>query len=471
MLNSYFLQGSSSEQSLVQSLINEQLRMYGVEVYYLPRKYLTEKTIIKEVIASRFDDAYPIEAYVENYDGYSESPTLLSKFGIQATNEITLIISQERFSTYISPLIKNETNIKLSTRPKEGDLIYFPLGDRLFEIKYVEHEKPFYQLQKNYVYELKCELFRYEDEFISTGVDNIDDLLEPIDGLDGGTILLGSTQTLTLVGIGVTATAVTGIVNGGIKLITVTNRGGGYTSTPTVGIGSAPSGNITGIATAIMIGGIVVCTDNVNPSAKSVQSVRIINAGVGYTQAPGIKFVGGGGSGAAATSIIENGIVGIITITNSGSGYINPPTITFTGISTVSAASTAVVSATGTISAVYITNAGAGYTVAPTITISAPPLVIATGNFEFNEIVTGSTSGTTARVRSWNSATNTLDVYGVTGTFTVSENIVGSTSGASYPLRSANTSVSNDGYADNNEIEIESDSILNFNEKNPFGQP
>ena len=175
--------------------------------------------------------------------------------------------------------------------------------------------------------------------------------------------------------------------------------------------------------------------------------------------------------GAAATSIIENGIVGIITITNSGSGYINPPTITFTGISTVSAASTAVVSATGTISAVYITNAGAGYTVAPTITISAPPLVIATGNFEFNEIVTGSTSGTTARVRSWNSATNTLDVYGVTGTFTVSENIVGSTSGASYPLRSANTSVSNDGYADNNEIEIESDSILNFNEKNPFGQP
>ena len=77
MLNSYFLQGSSSEQSLVQSLINEQLRMYGVEVYYLPRKYLTEKTIIKEVIASRFDDAYPIEAYVENYDGYSESPTLL----------------------------------------------------------------------------------------------------------------------------------------------------------------------------------------------------------------------------------------------------------------------------------------------------------------------------------------------------------------------------------------------------------
>ena len=102
---------------------------------------------------------------------------MLSKFGIQATNEITLIISKERYETYISPLIKNEQNIKLSSRPKEGDLIYFPLGDRLFEIKYVEHEKPFYQLQKNYVYELRCELFRLGDELIDTGVDNIDDVL------------------------------------------------------------------------------------------------------------------------------------------------------------------------------------------------------------------------------------------------------------------------------------------------------
>jgi len=91
------------------------------------------------------NDAYPIEAYVENVDGYGDNPTLLSKFGIQATNELNLIISKERWENYIQPLIKNETNIKLSTRPKEGDLVYFPLGDRLFEIKYVEHEKPFNQ--------------------------------------------------------------------------------------------------------------------------------------------------------------------------------------------------------------------------------------------------------------------------------------------------------------------------------------
>ena len=150
MLNPFFLQGSNSEQNLVQDLINEQLRMYGVEVYYLPRRYVTEKTIIREVIESQFVDAYPLEAYIENYEGYEGNTTILSKFGIQSSQEISLIISQERFETYITPLIKNKSNIKLSTRPKEGDLIYFPLGDRLFEIKFVEHEKPFYQLQQNF---------------------------------------------------------------------------------------------------------------------------------------------------------------------------------------------------------------------------------------------------------------------------------------------------------------------------------
>ena len=142
VLNPYFQQGSKSEQSLVQSLINEQLKIYGVDVHYMPRKYVTSDSVLREVTASSFEDAYPIEAYVDNFDGYGDNPTLLTKFGIEATNEVTLIISKERFETYISPLMKNESNIKLSTRPKEGDLIYFPLGDRLFEIKYVAPEKP-----------------------------------------------------------------------------------------------------------------------------------------------------------------------------------------------------------------------------------------------------------------------------------------------------------------------------------------
>ena len=467
MLNPFFLQGSKTEQSLIQDLINEQLRMYGVEVYYLPRKYITEKKVIREVIESVFDNAYPIEAYVNNYEGYGDNPTILSKFGIQALNEITLTISRERFKTYISPLIQNQPNIKLSTRPKEGDIVYFPLGDRLFEIKYVEHEKPFYQLQGLYTYELRCELFRYEDEVIDTGVVDIDD---NISGSGEGSVPVGNVQKLTMVGVGVTATAITGIVNGGVRFITVTNRGGGYISIPTVGISSSPSGGKTASAIATMIGGVVVCNDNTNPQAKSVQSVEIINPGYGYTVAPGVRFIGGGGKGATATATIGNGIVGIITVTNSGSGYVNSPAIIFSGISSVSAAATAVVSAAGSITAIRITNAGLGYTQTPTITIGNPSLV-SSGSFIFNEIVTGSQSGVTARVRSWNSITNVLEVSQVNGEFIPGENIVGSASSASHYLRKSDTFAVKDGFTGNDEIEEEAEKIIDFSENNPFGMP
>jgi hypothetical protein len=293
MLNPFFLQGSKSEQGLIQDLINEQLRMYGVEVYYLPRKYITEKTIMREVIESSFDQSYPIEAYVENFDGYGDNTTILSKFGIQALNELTIIISKERFEEYITPLIKDQSNIKLSSRPKEGDIIYFPLGDRLFEIKFVEHEQPFYQLQKNYVYTLKCELFRYEDEVIDTGIDIIDDNI----GGSGGeqdSAQVGIIQKLNMVGTGVTASAITTLVNGGIRFFTVTNRGSGYINSPRVAISSAPGGGVTGIGSATLIGGIVVCTDNANPATKSVQSIEVINPGFGYTIAPKVLIFGDG---------------------------------------------------------------------------------------------------------------------------------------------------------------------------------
>ena len=472
MLNPFFLQGSKTEQSLIQDLINEQLRMYGVEVYYIPRKYITEKTVIREVIESNFDNAYPIEAYVNSYDGYGDNPTLLSKFGIQALNEIVLTISRERFKNYIVPLTKNLQNIKLSSRPKEGDLVYFPLGDRLFEIKYVEHEKPFYQLQGSYTYELRCELFRYEDEIINTGVDEIDDILEPVEGADGEDIYIspGSTRTLRMIGVGNTATAITSIVNGGIRSITVTNRGGGYISIPTVGISSAPSGGLTGIATAVMIGGVVACNDNVNPTAKSVQSVQIVNPGYGYTVAPLIRFIGGNGNGATATATLGDGIVGIITVTNGGSGYSTSPSITFVGISTVSAAATAIINDAGTITAIQITNAGLGYTVSPTISISSPT-VSGVGTFIFNEVVTGSTSGTAARVRSWSSSSGELVVYNVDGTFINGESVVGAASSASYVLRRVDVNMVEDGFSTNDEIETEANSIIDFSETNPFGMP
>ena len=451
--------------------------MYGVEVHYLPRKYMNEKTVIREVVQSVFDDSYPLEAYVDNFDGYAENPTLLSKFGIEQTNEVTLVISRERWETYIQPLLKNESNVKLTTRPKEGDLVYFPLGDRLFEIKYVEHEKPFYQLKKNYVYTLKCELFRYEDEVIDTGVSEIDDTLigDNADGTseDGLSTLLGSSQTLTLVGTGATASAVVGFnTEGSIRLITLSNRGGGYSAIPTIGVSSAPAGKVTGILTATMISGINVCNLNISNNLKSVQSVVITNPGAGYTLAPTLQITGGGGSGAAGTVFIGDGTVGIVTLSDAGSGYTTAPTVTITapvGVGTQATAE-AVVSSAGTITSINIVNAGAGYTSSPTITIGDPSLDNS-GNFKFNEIVTGSITGVKGRVRTWSATTNILEVANVSGMFSIGEDITGNSSGAVHALRVVSEDPPEDGFADNVNIESAADDILDFSEQNPFGIP
>ena len=444
--------------------------MYGVEVYYMPRKYVSEKTVIREVIESEFNESHPIEAYLENFEGYGDQTTILSKFGIQSTQEITLTISKERYENYIEPLIAGKDNIKLSSRPKEGDLIYFPLGDRLFEIKFVEHEKPFYQLQKGYVYTLKCELFRYENEVIDTGVDEIDDAIQGTLGDSDGELLGGDamTTTLKLVGVGTTATASLGyVVDGGIRQISVTNRGGGYTYNPRVAISSSPG--VTGIATAERISGIVACELNANPVAESIQKVFLTNPGSGYTVAPSVRFIGDG-VGAAATASIGNGVIGIVTITGGGSGYTTAtaPAVTFSGVSTVSAAATVRVSSAGTISHIYITNAGLGYTEPPTITLAAPNQT-GVGTFQKNEIVTGSSSGTTARVLNWVASTGSLEIYRADGDFVVGEQIVGAASSASYKLSSS--SFPETGFTANEEIEGEADSIIDFTERNPFGMP
>ena len=395
MLNPFFTQGTRSEQNLVQDLINEQLRMYGVDIYYIPRKYVKEKTVIKEVVQSKFDNALPIEAYVDNYDAYSGAGDVLSKFGIESKDEVRLIISRERYENYITPLIQGQSNIKLSTRPKGGDLIWFPLDDRLYEIKDIEYAKPYYQLQNLYVYELYCELFRYQDEVIDTGIAEIDDELvgDNASGYDDNEIWTGqgTTQSLLMVGTAVNASAFSGIVDGGVRRFTISNRGGGYAVIPSVEISAAPAGGMTAAGIATMIGGINVCNLNANTRLQSVQSVNVTNAGFGYTVAPLVSFrtTDGSGSGAAATTLLGDGIVGIVTLTNAGGGFVSAPTVTFSTPKHVGAAATAtlespmvgggvsVTSATISVgSSEYLfpggTTGGVFYKEAPAITFSLP---------------------------------------------------------------------------------------------------
>lgn len=480
MLNPFFLQGSPTEQNLVQDLINEQLKMYGVDVYYLPREYVSEKSIIKEVVSSKFSNAFPIEAYLDTYDGYGGQGTLLSKFGIEEVDDITLIISRDRYETYIQPLVDNLDGIKLGSRPKEGDLIYFPLGDRIFEIKYVEHEKPFYQLNKNYVYELRCELFRYQDEIIDTSIEMIDDNTEDI----------GYIHTLQMfVGGGVTATAyVSTPRDDGIISINLVDGGKGYTSPPTIKI-ALPRvvGGLGGNAFGSQAIGVVSMRGPSN--FQSVDSINIINSGFGYTTSspPKIIFLDENtGSGVDATATVGFGGLESVRLIQGGSGYINPPTVTisppddYVGVQTAVAKAIAVINEVGVVTAVYLTNAGLGYTTVPSVTISDPDLLIpGSGTFKYNETVTGSLSGSTGIVKSWNIVTGVLELSNVLGKFYNNEQVVGSASSATFTIKTAyedNLEDANDSsnkygkYEDNYNIQVQADKIVDFTEKNPFGR-
>ena len=363
-LNPFFLQGTSSEQRLVQDLINEQLKMFGVELTYIPRKFVNTQSVFQEVQSSKFDDNYSIEAYVNTYEGYSGAGDVLTKFGMSLRDEVTLTISKERFEDFIAPFMaglddgSGTGEIILSTRPREGDLVYFPLGQRLFEVKFVEHEDPFYQLGKNYVYQLKCELFEYEDEVIDTSIDAIDTQIE-----DTGYI-----TSLQMVGTGRTATVspAINVDNGYVREIYLNNDGYGYTSNPTIKF-TAPTTGVTASAVGIL---------TTKGSVTSVKEILMTGAGQGYTETPIITISGGGGTGAAATCRIESSEKGVIqfNVTDSGVGYNTVPNV-YVYPSTVGAAATANIGigSTGQIQSITITDSGEYYTTAPTVTIDPPP--------------------------------------------------------------------------------------------------
>ena len=466
-LNPHFLQGSRGEQRLVQSLINEHLKIYGVEVTFIPRKFVNQSTIIEEVTASKFDDNFAIEAYVENYDGYAGAGDVLTKFGMSLRDEVTLTISKERFEEFIAPFMDSGDDFELSSRPREGDLVFFPLGQRLFEIKFVEHEEPFYQLGSNYVYKLKCELFEYEDEVIDTSIEAIDTQVDDV----------GYIADLQLVGIGITALATPVVATGAIREIFLNNDGSGFTGTPIVAISTSPAGASGADATAVAI-------TSTRANVTSIESILVTNSGFGYTEAPTITISGGGGTGAAATcsiNTVSNSIVRF-TITQTGVGYGTAPTVTIA----VPAGATAADRATGItsigidpssgfnrVNSIFITNAGAGYTGGETVTIADPETISGVGTYLFNEIVQGMRSGTQARVKSWDVDTGILQVgnigIGTTTTgFFAGEDIKGLTSGALFSVSNFDDDT-DDKYNEGDIFESEADLIIDFSESNPFG--
>ena len=199
--NVYFNHAVQSEQNLHEDLVVESLRFYGHECYYLPRTIVDEDEIFGEDTSSKFGDAYQVEMYIENTEGFEGEGDLLSKFGVEVRDQATFVLSRRTWDRFVSL----DSNLATTTRPNEGDLIYFPLGNQTFEIRFVEHENPFYQLGKLNVFKLQCETFEYSHEEIDVGIaelDNIEDQfsyqVSMILGAGSGDFVVGEVVTQTV---------------------------------------------------------------------------------------------------------------------------------------------------------------------------------------------------------------------------------------------------------------------------------
>ena len=169
--NPYISLGTKNEQRLQENLIIEALSIYGHETYYLPRNIVSRDTILNETIESKFGSAFKIEMYVASTDGFEGDGQFISKFGLEIRDQVKLVVARKRWEELVGRF-----KVTQSVRPAEGDLIYFPLVNGLFEIKYAVGDSPFYQLQNLPTYELTCELFEYGNEQIDTGILEIDDV-------------------------------------------------------------------------------------------------------------------------------------------------------------------------------------------------------------------------------------------------------------------------------------------------------
>ena len=261
----------------MENLIIESIEIYGQNIYYLPRTYVNKDTILNEVESSEFNQALQVRAYVNNVDGWEGQGELLSKFGIRIEDKTTFIFSRSKFEEKVD----DNAALNVEGRPNEGDLIWFPITRHLFEIKFVEVERPFYQLGKGYVWECQCELFEYSDEEIDTGVAEID--------------------------------AIETAFANAIKLVMDPGGSGDFT------VGEE------------VIGDLFLASATATITGDAVSSFTITDGGEYYNSAlpPTVTITGGGGSGATGTAVVSAaGIVTGVTVSAGGSGYTSAPTVT-----------------------------------------------------------------------------------------------------------------------------------------------
>jgi hypothetical protein len=251
--NVYFSQGTANEQYLLEDIIVESMQIYGQDFYYIPRTLVAKDNILGEDRLSEFKEAYGIEMYLETNQGFEGQGAFIEKFGLMMEQSATLTVARRRWDQ----LVGRFGQTQLPNRPNEGDLLYFPMTKGLFEIKFVQHQDPFYQLGKLYVYRLNVELFQYASEHIDTGLKDIDVF-----------------ETLKTYDIDYARNAI-----GSVTHVNITSAGSGYTTTPIITLtgGGGDAAFQPASLSLVMTSG-------------SVSAINILDIGTGYDTAPTIKI-------------------------------------------------------------------------------------------------------------------------------------------------------------------------------------
>ena len=271
-----YYQGHSGEQGLVQDLVDEQIKLFGTDIYYIPRIVLQDSTL-DEVRYSKYQEQFQIEMLLQNVTGFGDNAEFISKFGLRITDEIIFRVSTRRWDEEVA---EHSPTLTVESRPNEGDLLYFPLTKDIYEIKFVGKEEPFFQFGKIQFYAITAEIYEIGSDDFDTGVAEID--------------------------------AVEQLFDNAIKLFMDPGGTGDFT------VGEEVVGDeFLAKATAAITG-------------DAVSGITITDGGAHYKVAtpPSVTISGGGGTGATATSTVSStGIVNGITITSGGSGYTSNPTV------------------------------------------------------------------------------------------------------------------------------------------------
>lgn len=312
----YFSNGVRSEQLTYEDIIVESIGIYGQDFYYIPRTLVGKDEILGEDRLSEFKSAYSIPMYLESHDGFEGQGAFIQKFGLMMEQSATLTVARRKWEQ----LVGQQGRTILPNRPAEGDLLYFPLTGGLFEIKFVKHQDPFYQVGKLFVYKLQVELFQYSSEKINTGIASID-VFENLKSFDDNLIPNGTVKgfkitnkgveysSAPLVTIGVDWVAETVIkvrdevcFDGRRYVCTTAGKTG--TTGPVHTQGTADSG--TAVLQFFGYRAFATAYLGNDLTAKEVVKILVDDPGSGYTSPPLVVLSGGGGYFAKATAIIAN---------------------------------------------------------------------------------------------------------------------------------------------------------------------